>query len=393
MKLSMKFKLKTNAQDKEALLATMFAYNAACNFVSQFAFQNKVFNNYALHHACYQQIRTEFHLPSQLAVSVMSKVADAYKTQIAKAQKEKRDISLCRFKKSGSVAYDSRILTYGFSSPIHGKENIVSIKTLNKRIKVQGCFWNKERLPFFQGEADLLYQKGEFYVSQSLSVPMPAKQNVSDYLGVDLGMVQIATDSDGTSYSGDVIKTKRQKYASHRARLQAKKTKNSRRRLKRIGDREARFRKDINHQISKALVEKAKHTSRGIALEKLQQFFDKIRVRKSQRADRSSWSFFQLRFFVQYKSDMVGIPVVLVDPKYTSQECSVCGYIDKGNRKTQSAFVCLSCGHSENADFNAAKNIKSRAIVNSPKRECKHSLDAASLRGLPQAATLCGSGH
>ena len=331
MKLSMKFKLKTNTQDKEALLATMFAYNAACNFVSKFAFQNKIFNNYSLHHACYQQIRSEFNLPSQLAVSVMSKVADAYKTELTKAQKEKRNVSFCRFKKSGSVAYDSRILTYG-------KENTVSIKTLKKRIKVQGCIWDEERIPFFQGEADLLYQKGEFYVSQTLSLPAPSKKEVTDFIGVDLGLIQIATDSDGTSYSGEIIKQKRQKYASHRARLQSKKTKNSRRRLKRIGDREARFRKDINHQISKALVEKAKHTSRGIALEQLQQFFDKTRVRQKQRADRSSWSFFQLRFFVQYKSELSGIPVVLVDPKYTSQKCHICGHIDKANRKSQADF-------------------------------------------------------
>ncbi|EJF06793.1 transposase [Thiovulum sp. ES] len=46
-----------------------------------------------------------------------------------------------------------------------------------------------------------------------------------------------------------------------------------------------------------------------------------------------------------------------VNPKFTSQKCSKCGYIDKENRKTQSEFKCLKCGHSENADLNASKNI------------------------------------
>jgi len=58
--------------------------------------------------------------------------------------------------------------------------------------------------------------------------------------------------------------------------------------------------------------------------------------------------------------------VIFVDPKYTSQQCSVCGFISKENRKSQSEFVCLTCGHSENADINAAKNIALRAAVNQP---------------------------
>jgi transposase len=58
--------------------------------------------------------------------------------------------------------------------------------------------------------------------------------------------------------------------------------------------------------------------------------------------------------------------VSFVDPAYTSQQCSACGYIDKGNRKTQAEFVCLKCNHTENADVNAAKNIAFRAAVNQP---------------------------
>lgn len=55
--------------------------------------------------------------------------------------------------------------------------------------------------------------------------------------------------------------------------------------------------------------------------------------------------------------------VVLCPPAYTSQCCSECGHVEEGNRKSQSEFVCLVCGHSENADLNAAKNIRRAGIA------------------------------
>jgi putative transposase len=359
MKLVTKVKLITTQAQADALHKVMFAYNDACNCVSRYAYKHQVFNNFSLHHVLYSQIRTKFNLPSQLAISTLSKVADAYKTEITKAAKEEREISLCRFKKHSAVCYDSRILTYG-------KDNVVSIKTLEKRIKLPTAIYSPEAIPKFKGEADLIYSRGKFYVAQTIQATPEPKKTINDYLGIDLGMVQIATDSDGESYSGTVIKKKRQKYTLHRQHLKMRKTKNSRRRLKKIGDKECRFRKDVNHVISKSIVTKAERTSRGIALENLVQFFDKTRVRKASRADRSSWSFFQLRTFLAYKSALKGLPVVLVNPAYTSQRCSVCSHTGKDNRKSQDKFLCVACGHAENADFNASKNIRYWAAVNQP---------------------------
>lgn len=71
---------------------------------------------------------------------------------------------------------------------------------------------------------------------------------------------------------------------------------------------------------------------------------------------------YSIRNKIEYKAKNVGKNVVLVDPKNTSRICSVCGYKHKTNRKTQKNFECGECGHKENADFNAAKNIKNRFI-------------------------------
>ena len=73
-----------------------------------------------------------------------------------------------------------------------------------------------------------------------------------------------------------------------------------------------------------------------------------------------------MRSFLTYKAALAGIMVVTVDPRNTSRTCSVCGYCDKANRKTQSEFKCLHCGHSANADFNAARNIRAKGIVKCP---------------------------
>jgi transposase len=70
--------------------------------------------------------------------------------------------------------------------------------------------------------------------------------------------------------------------------------------------------------------------------------------------------------FVQYKGKLAGIPVVTVDARNTSRTCNVCSHIDKANRKSQAEFVCLHCGHSENADLNASRNIRDRAVVKRP---------------------------
>jgi IS605 OrfB family transposase len=118
--------------------------------------------------------------------------------------------------------------------------------------------------------------------------------------------------------------------------------------------------------VSKHLVEKAKDTNVGIALEDLSGITKRTTVRKAQRAKRHSWSFYQLRQFITYKATLKGVPVVVVDPRNTSKKmCSACGYIAKANRKNQAEFCCKKCGHSENADYNAAKNIAARAVSTS----------------------------
>ncbi len=184
-------------------------------------------------------------------------------------------------------------------------------------------------------------------------------------LGVDLGIVSLATDSEGESFSGTTVKQARVRYHTRRQRLQKVGTKNAIRRLRKNAGRERRFQQDVNHCISKKLVQKAVVARKALALEDLSGIRERTTVRRANRYERHSWAFFQLRQYITYKAAWTGIPVHLVDPKNTSRTCPQCGYVSKANRKTQAVFACTNpdklCTFTGNADHVGAINIGRRA--------------------------------
>lgn len=188
----------------------------------------------------------------------------------------------------------------------------------------------------------------------------------SSFIGVDLEIAQISTDSDGELFCGAAVEAVRQRHHRLRRALQSKGTRSVKRHLQKIRRKEARFRSNQNHLISRHLVEKAKDIGRGMALENLKHIRSRTTVRKSNRAKHSGWSFFQLQFFIEYKAKLADVWVQYIDPRYTSRTCSVCGHAEKANRKTQSHFQCVCCGQVANADINAAVNIAARAEVMQP---------------------------
>src|SRR5439155_18037838 len=146
-----------------------------------------------------------------------------------------------------------------------------------------------------------------------------------------------------------------------RRNLQRKRTRAATRKLHKLSGKQARFQRNTNHIISKRLVQKAKDTERGIALENLTGIRPRTTVSHPQRSKHANWAFYQLRSFIQYKAAVAGVAIALVDPRNTSRQCSECGYIDKANRQSQSLFLCGQCQYSALADYNAALNLRLRA--------------------------------
>lgn len=353
MKLIAQVKLQPTPEQVDLLKRTLEQANAAANYASDVAWRDHSFGQYAIHHLTYHAIRDRFGLSAQMVVRLISKVSDAYKLD----KRTKRT-----FKPLGSIAYDDRILTWKID------KRSVSLWTLEGRANfsfVAGVQQLK-LLETRQGEADLVYRDGMLFVLQTCNVDEAPEIDPTGFLGVDLGIANIAVDSDRSVYQGKTVKNVRYRHRQVRQKLQAKGTKSTRRCLGRLSGKERRFATWTNHNISKGIVAKAKDTGRGIAIEELGGIRDRVTARRSQRATLHSWAFAQLRTFIEYKAKLNGVPVVAVDPRNTSRTCLDCGHVDKANRKTQDSFLCVRCGFSGLADHIASVNISRRAEVNRP---------------------------
>lgn len=202
----------------------------------------------------------------------------------------------------------------------------------------------------------------------TLDIPIHAKQEFQDnrILGVDLGIKVpvFACVSDNTYVrksigSIDEFLKVRVQFDKRRKRIQQQlqNVKGGRGRadklkaLDRFRDSERNWVKNYNHALSKRVVDFAlKNKCAIIKLEKLnKEGFNNTLLR--------NWSYYELQQMIEYKAEREGIKVVYINPAYTSQTCSSCGYIDKENRETQEKFICKSCGFTLNADHNAAINI------------------------------------
>jgi putative transposase len=332
----------------------MRACNAAANHAAAVAFERKISNKIALQKLIYTELRERFGLSAQQAVRAIAKACGAYK----------RDKKIQpTFKPLGAIEYDRRIMSW------KGRE-AVSLLTMRGRIIVPVVYqgrWLGRHPERIRGNADLIYRDGMWFVAIVIDVPEPPQgPEPVGWVGVDRGIVNLATDSDGTNYSGKTVRAVRYRYRMLRKRLQTKGTKSAKRLLKRRRRKEARFARDVNHRIAKALVSKVKDTGRGLKFEDLSGIRDRVTVRKTQRADLGSWAFDQLLQFVVYKARIAGVPLALVDPRNTSRQCPKCGHTSKKNRPARDWFCCESCGFAGPADHIAAMNIRGRAHVMVP---------------------------
>ena len=350
MKQTMLLKLAPTIEQHQALLETMHAFNAACDYVAEMALSEKTGNKFELQKIVYGELRTTYKLASQLAIRAISKASEAYT----------RDKSIKpTFRREGALTYDERVMSFKGL-------NTVSLLTLHGRVLVPFYVsgYQEARLNCIKGQADLLYRNGIWYLAVTLEVPTPPPDSPTTTLGIDLGIINLATDSEGESFSGELVERNRKRHHALRQRLQKRGTKSAKRHLKKLSGQEARFKKNTNHVISKRIVHKARRLGQGIAIEELRHIRTRTErtVRHSQRSRHSSWSFGQLRQFLSYKAALAGVPLHTVNPRNTSRTCHVCGHCAKENRKSQASFCCVNCGYTDNADRNAAITISVAAV-------------------------------
>lgn len=370
MKLTVQVKLLPTPAQSVTLRQTLETVNAAADRLSALAWETKEFRRFPLHKAHYRTLRDAYPLSAQIVCLLNAKVADAYKLD----KRVKRV-----FRKHGSIAYDARILALKLP------ESTVSIWTVDGRTKIPFICGEKQRalLAYPRGESDLILRKGKWFLNITVEVPEEKEHQAVDCLGVDMGIVQIAYDSDGTGYSGSKLNKIRNRNRSLRRKLQRKGTKSAKRLLRKRSLKESRFARDTNHVISKRIVQTAKRTNRAVAIEELSGIRSRIRARKRERTKLHSWAFAELGEMISYKAKRAGVKLLRIDPRNTSRQCSKCGHTEKANRKTQAEFACKACGHTEHADRNGAANIRLKGLL----------LVGTGAFNHPNAEAICGKAH
>ena len=216
MKLTLRLQLLPDAEQKPILLETMERFNAAATFAAQIAFDAGVRSQPSIHKRCYFEIRKRFGLSAQMAVRAIGKVVEALESLRAKGERDTCPV----FKPLGAVTYDERIL--GFK----GLDK-VSLWTLTGRMILPLIYgeYQEARFDRIKGQCDLVYRGGNFFLYATVDIPEEAPIEVKDFLGVDLGVVNLAVDSEGETHSGETVEKTRKRVGKHRKDLQSKGTK------------------------------------------------------------------------------------------------------------------------------------------------------------------------
>ena len=351
-----KIQISASDTDKVLLDETMSVYRDACNYVSDYVFRTHDLKQFSLNKVLYSTLRRKFGLKSQMAQSVFKTVIARYKTILENQNEWIRP----SFKKP---QYD---LVWNRDYSL--TQNCFSVNTLSGRVKLP--YFAEGMSKFFDhdiyrfGTAKLVSKHGKYFLHIPVTYDVEESRlcDVCNVVGIDRGINFVVATYDSNHKSGFVsgrtVKQKRAAYSRLRKELQMRRTPSSRRRIKAIGQRENRWMQDINHQVSKALVENnPKHTL--FVLEDLSGIRSATeRVRTKDRYVSVSWAFYDLEQKLIYKAKQNQSSVIKVDPKYTSQCCPVCGHIEKSNRnKKKHLFCCKNCGYSSNDDRIGAMNL------------------------------------
>lgn len=366
MRLTRTIKIKLNINLDE-IQPTIEAYTNSFNYVCRIGWQDKDFNGVSLHYKTYQAMRS--YLPSQLAVSSRVKATEALKA--VKNRLKKKQAASCPQSRLCSIRYDARSYNVWFD------RNEISLLTINGRKKFPIIVpeYFTQYLDWRRASADLFLRRNGIFLHIIFEKDISDIPFSGNVVGIDRGINNLAVTSNNQFFGGGHIKYVSRRYERLRSKLQSCDNKSAKRHLRNISKKENRFRADVNHVITKRIVQSLEPGA-TIALEDLKGIRQTSRLRKKQRKQLHKWNFFQFQQFLTYKAAAKGIKIEYVDSRYTSQKCSVCGYISRSNRPYQSVFKCKHCGFSLNADLNASRNIRQnyldaicypgRASVNKP---------------------------
>jgi putative transposase len=382
MDRTVKIQLHPTPEQAIALQETLQQFTQAFNAVCAYGWQHTEKNGVRLHHAMYRETKMACPgLVSDLLIQARVKATEALKSaltwkatheasypkQVVQALKRGKPAPTfkpvhCPASKSCCVRYNEKTYT------LNWEQHQVRLSTST----------GKQRIPFtvpaysakyFGGKfctADLCFRKGTWWLHVVVNVPEPVVAHIDEVIGVDLGLNRPAVTSKRQFLGNRHWKEIDRRSFRLKRKLQSNGSKSAKRHLKKLSKRQQRFHRDCDHVLSKRIIQNAIPGS-TIVLENLTNIRDTSKMERGKQKKHvenkrrlHSWTFAQLYGFIAYKAQERGIAVVKIDPRHTSQTCSQCGYQHRANRRSQSLFLCRSCGYRLNADLNASYNIREK---------------------------------
>ncbi|MBC8159887.1 MAG: IS200/IS605 family element transposase accessory protein TnpB [Roseiflexaceae bacterium] len=361
MQRTIRIQLQPSASQAASLADTAHQFTAVFNAVCAVGWEQQIINGVKLHHATYYPLKSAYPaLVSDLLVQARVKATEAVKSAFA-LRKTGRTVGM-----PVSRACPPRLNLHTYK--VDWESRTVRMSTTGGRQTIRFAVppYNAAYAGYPTDTADLIARNGRWWLHVVVTVPAPTVAPTDQVVGVDLGLVRPAVTSTNRflgkrgwkAIEGRLFKLKRA--------LQKKATKRAKRHLRKLSGKQARFRKDCDHVLSKQIAY-AVEPGGTIVLENLTDIRKRTMIKKHTVASRRvhSWSFAQLKSFVAYKAEERGCMVVAVDPRHTSQTCSRCGHTARNNRRSRDRFVCRVCDYELHADLNASRNVaaKYRASV------------------------------
>lgn len=358
MDRTVRIRLKPTPEQAQALAETTAQFTAAFNAVCKEGWRRQEGNAFNLHRFTYRDVKDALPaLVSDLHIQARQKASEAVKSALTR-QKHGRKTG-CPHSDVCPPRYNLHTFTLNWAAAT------VRLSTTRKKQSI--AFHLPPYASYALGcpvaTADLICKKGKWYLHVVVVVDDVPFVDNGQAIGVDMGVCRPAVTSDGRLHGKKRWREVSNKRFRLKRKLQSNGSKSAKRHLRRLAGRQQRFRRDCDHVLSKRILEGVA-SGTTVVIENLTDIRSRVRVRHGESSRRlHSWSFAQLRSFLVYKAEDRGARVIGIDPRHTSQRCNVCGHIYRGNRPSQSRFICRKCGHKANPDVNAAKNVRDKHLV------------------------------
>lgn len=256
-----------------------------------------------------------------------------------------------------------------YTTNIEKKNQLPDVSIMGNRIKLPKLGWvrfakSREVQGRILNATVRRNPSGKYFVSLLVETEVQELPKTNSSVGIDVGLKDFAILSNGEVFANPKwFRTLEEKLVTAQRSLSRRKKGSSNWNKQRIKvacihERIANARKDYLNKISTYIIKN--HDVVGIEDLRVANMLKNGNLAKA--ISEVSWS--QFRKMLEYKAEWFGKKVIAVNPHCTSQKCNVCGHTAKENRKTQAEFTCVSCGHVENADINASRNIRDLAIAN-----------------------------